>query len=91
MALLPGSAAIGQGIAVSGVTTDQRGFPLDSPIDIGAFQSHSSYVVVKTTSDRGLPAGELDLRRAVDLADVLTGPRRSRSTRPSSLPPRRSC
>ena len=31
MALLPGSPAIGAGIAVSGVTTDQRGLPLDSP------------------------------------------------------------
>jgi hypothetical protein len=40
MALLPGSAAIGEGIAVGGVTTDQRGEPLDSPNpDIGAFQS----------------------------------------------------
>ena len=38
--LLPGSAAIGQGVAVSGITTDQRGEPLDSPVpDIGAFQS----------------------------------------------------
>jgi hypothetical protein len=40
MALLPGSAAIGEGTAVGGVTTDQRGEPLDAPNpDIGAFQS----------------------------------------------------
>ena len=40
VALLPGSPAIGAGIAVSGVTTDQRGEPLDTPDpDIGAFQS----------------------------------------------------
>ena len=39
IALLPGSAAIGAGMAVNGVTTDQRGEPLDSPPDIGAFQS----------------------------------------------------
>ncbi|MFI5460158.1 MAG: beta strand repeat-containing protein, partial [Isosphaerales bacterium] len=40
MALLPGSPALGAGIAVTGVTTDQRGEPLDSPEpDIGAFQS----------------------------------------------------
>jgi Bacterial Ig-like domain (group 3)/Right handed beta helix region len=40
VALLPGSPAIGAGTAVSGVTTDQRGLPLDSPApDIGAFQS----------------------------------------------------
>ena len=38
MALLPGSAAIGAGTAVSGVTTDQRGVPLASPPDIGAYQ-----------------------------------------------------
>ena len=58
MALLAGSAAIGQGVAVSGVTTDQRGFSLDSPIDIGTFQFHSSdSLVVKTTSDRGARPG----------------------------------
>ena len=40
IALIPGSPALGAGIAVSGVTTDQRGAPLDSPnADIGAFQS----------------------------------------------------
>jgi hypothetical protein len=39
MALLPGSPAIGKGAAIKGVSTDQRGFPLDSPApDIGAFQ-----------------------------------------------------
>ncbi len=39
IALLPGSVAIGAGTAVSGITTDQRGEPLGSPPDIGAFQS----------------------------------------------------
>ena len=39
VALLPGSPAIGAGTAVSGITTDQRGEPLASPPDIGAFQS----------------------------------------------------
>jgi Bacterial Ig-like domain (group 3) len=40
IALLPGSPAIGAGIAVSGVTTDQRGEPPDTPNpDIGAYQS----------------------------------------------------
>ncbi len=38
MALLPGSPAIGTGETLAGITTDQRGFPLDSPLDIGAFQ-----------------------------------------------------
>ena len=40
IALLPGSPAIGTGIAVSGVTTDQRGVTRPSTgVDIGAFQS----------------------------------------------------
>ena len=40
MAVLPGSPAIGAGSPVSGITSDQRGEPLASPIpDIGAFQS----------------------------------------------------
>ena len=71
MALQSGSPAIGQGIAVSGITTDQRGFALDSPQpDIGAFQSHP--VVVNTTSDgTGSLPGDLDLRQAIDLADVI--------------------
>ena len=57
MALLPGSPAIGAGIAVSGVTTDQRGFPLDSPNpDIGAFQTQPA-LVVNTTSDGDRVAG----------------------------------
>ena len=76
MALLAGSAAIGQGIAVSGVTTDQRGFSLDSPIDIGAFQtrpSTGSLVVNSTADGSGNQPGKLDLRGAVDLADVLAG------------------
>ena len=74
IALLPGSPALGKGIAVSGVTTDQRGFAQDSPIDIGAFQFHSSYsLVVKTTSDSGAPAGEFNLRGAVDQANILKG------------------
>ncbi len=73
MALLPGSPAIGAGAAVSGVTTDQRGFPLDSPNpDIGAFQVQSSYsLVVQTTGDSGAPAGEFDLRGAIDMANIL--------------------
>jgi Right handed beta helix region len=73
MALLPGSMAIGAGTTVSGVTTDQRGLPLDSPPDIGAFQVQSGPLAwqVNTTAD-GAP-GKLDLRGAVNLADILPG------------------
>lgn len=39
MALKRGSPAIKKGTHISGITTDQRGFPLDSPPDIGAFQT----------------------------------------------------
>ena len=39
MALLAGSPAIGAGQVVGGIIADQRGEPLDSPPDIGAFQS----------------------------------------------------
>ena len=39
IAVLPGSPALGAGTAVAGVTSDQRGEPLDSAPDIGAFQS----------------------------------------------------
>jgi parallel beta-helix repeat protein len=39
IALLPGSPALGAGTAVASVTTDQRGEPLASAPDIGAFQS----------------------------------------------------
>ena len=74
MALLPGSAAIGTGTAMSGVTTDQRGFPLDTPPDIGAFQSQRGPLVVNTAIDGlGSGPGQLSLRQAVNLADILTG------------------
>jgi len=39
MALRRGSPAIKTGTHIPGITTDQRGFPLDSPPDIGAFQT----------------------------------------------------
>jgi hypothetical protein len=78
MALLPSSPAIGAGTTADGpgttipITTDQRGFPLDSPHpDVGTFQTQpSGSLVVTATSDNGAPAGLLDLRGAVDLADI---------------------
>jgi hypothetical protein len=48
LALLPGSPAIQAGTTVRGVTTDQRGQPLDSPPDIGAFQTQSPALTVPT-------------------------------------------
>ncbi len=73
MALLPGSPAIGKGFAVLGVTDhDERGFPLDNPPDIGAFQVQSGPLLVTTASD-GItsPPGQMSLRQAVNLANVL--------------------
>ena len=71
MPLLPGSPAIGAGTAIGGITIDQRGFALDSPTpDIGAFQTNP--LVVSTTIDgSGSPFGDLSLRQAVNLANVL--------------------
>jgi hypothetical protein len=74
VALQPNSPARHAGTAVSGVTTDQRGFSLDRPVDIGAFQSQPGPLVVDTAIDGlGSTLGRLSLRQAVNLADVLTG------------------
>ena len=74
LALESGSPAIGVGTTVSGVTTDQRGFPLDSPIDIGAFQSQTGPLAVNSTAGGYVvPLGQLGLRGAVDLGNALTG------------------
>ena len=73
IALLPGSPALGTGTAVAGVTTDQRGFAAN-PVDIGEFQSQAGPLVVNTTIDGlGSPSGDLSLRQAINLANVLTG------------------
>ena len=50
VALLPGSPALGTGMASSGVTGDQRGEPLASPPDIGAFQSQGFTIQPATGS-----------------------------------------
>jgi hypothetical protein len=77
MALLPGSAAIGNGTTASGVTTDQRGIPLDRRRpDIGAFQIQSSALDISVNSTYGglsAPFGNLSLSAAVNLANVLPG------------------
>jgi fibronectin-binding autotransporter adhesin len=72
IALLPGSLAIGAGIINSGITTDQRGMPLDAPDpDIGAFQTQPALLVNTTIDGLGSPSGDLSLRQAVNLANVL--------------------
>ena len=58
IALLPGSVAIGAGTAVSGITTDQRGEPVGSSVDIGAFQSQGFTVnPVLNSTPQGTAAG----------------------------------
>ena len=76
MALESGSVAIGAGSSnISGVSvprTDQRGFPLDAPHpDIGAYQAVSFPLVVDVTTDGAVaPSAALDLRAAVNLANL---------------------
>ena len=57
IALLPGSPALGAGTAVAGVTTDQRGEPLASAPDIGAFQSQGFSI---TRTGHGTPQQTTD-------------------------------
>jgi hypothetical protein len=59
IALLPGSPALRAGTALSGVTFDQRGLPLDTPVDIGAFQSQGFLLSLASgTSPQSAPTGE---------------------------------
>jgi hypothetical protein len=71
MALLPDSPAIGAGTDVSGLTTDQRGEPLDSPRpDIGAFQVTPPTLVVKSIAGGvNIDPAALTLAGAVHLAN----------------------
>jgi Right handed beta helix region len=56
MALLPGSPAIGAGAETQdSITTDQRGEPLDSPPDIGAYQTQGSGTLVPTPAPTPTP------------------------------------
>ncbi len=54
LALLPGSAAIGAGTAVSGITTDQRGAsrPSSGGVNIGAFQDQGYTLAVSSGSSQ---------------------------------------
>jgi hypothetical protein len=71
IALLPGSAAIGMGTGVDGVTTDQRGVPIGTVVDIGAFQT--SLVVESASGSIDTTAANLTLPGAVSLADQFAG------------------
>jgi parallel beta-helix repeat protein len=75
MALLPGSPALGGGTASGAPTTDQRGQPRSGDVDIGAFQSQGTALVVNTASDGNFSGlGELNLRQAINLANVFSTP-----------------
>jgi uncharacterized repeat protein (TIGR01451 family) len=69
--LLPGSPAIGAGIAVPGITTDQRGAPRGSVVDIGAFQA--TVVVESTSGSVDTNTATLSLPGAVVLANQFSG------------------
>ncbi len=73
LALLPDSPAIGAGAPGSGIpTTDERGFPRAAAIDLGAFQSQGTTLVVNIPSDGvGSGSDQLSLRQAVNLANAL--------------------
>ena len=75
IALLPGSPAIGGGAAGPGVPgTDERGFARAGRVDIGAFQSQGTDLVVNATDGgTGSGAGRLSLPQAVRLADAMGG------------------
>jgi hypothetical protein len=72
MALSPGSPAIGKGTAVPGVTTDQRGVPRGTTIDIGAYQY--SLVIESNAGSVNTAPAQLTLAGAVSLTDVFAGP-----------------
>ena len=59
MALLPGSPAINAGVAVPGVTTDQRGVtrPQGNATDIGAFESRGFILAVVSGDDQSTETG----------------------------------
>jgi CSLREA domain-containing protein len=82
IAILPGSPAVNVGVAVAGVTTDQRGIPRDAWPDLGAYEFtdfHPSLVVTTLadednhTSDPRFGSGT-SLREAIEYANTLPGP-----------------
>src|SRR5262249_51206603 len=71
MALPAGSPAIGKGAVISGLTTDQRGAPVGSVVDIGAFQT--SLVVKSTSGSVVTTAAGMTLPGAVSVANQFPG------------------
>ncbi|MGO9462978.1 MAG: beta strand repeat-containing protein, partial [Isosphaeraceae bacterium] len=74
--LVVGNPAVGAGVIADDpgtgmpITTDQRGLIRGSSVDIGAFQTNP--LVINTTVDGTTsPFGDLSLRQAVNLANVL--------------------
>ena len=73
MPLLPDSPAIGKGASGPGIpTTDQRGFARGASVDIGAFQTQGLASLSVNVATDGVAAGlgQLNLRQAINLADV---------------------
>jgi hypothetical protein len=72
MALLPGSPAIGGGTSTGAPALDQRGQMRSGHVDIGAFQSQGTALLVNTTvGGVGSAPGQLSLPQAVNLANAL--------------------
>ena len=71
MALLPGSAAIGRGIAAPNVIIDQRGVGRGAVVDIGAFQA--SLVVESASQGVDTTISGMTLAGALSLANRFPG------------------
>ena len=72
LALLPGSPAIDAGTTTNAPSSDQRGFSRVGAVDIGAFESQGTAFVVNTTVDGvGSALGDLSLRQAINLTNVI--------------------
>ena len=73
MPLLPGSPAINSGISTGAPTTDERGFRRIGGVDQGAFEGELPLLVTTTRDGDFTALGDLNLRQAVNLANILPG------------------